>query len=229
MKTAVVTGAGSGIGRATAIALASRGMRVVLIGRSRAALDETARSCAAGAAVLAVDLTGDYAISDALDPDRDVHVLVHSAAKYGRARVEATTAADWDSILATNVRAPALLTARLLPALRRAAGDVVFVNSSVVSTAGVDVSAYAASKAALKALADALRAEENANGVRVLSVYPGRTATPMQAQVHASEGRAYAPARLLQPADVAAAIAAAIALPRTAEVTDIHVRPALKT
>ena len=90
------------------------------------------------------------------------------------------------------------------------------------------MSGYAASKYALKALADALRAEVNALGLRVLSVYPGRTASRMQAEVHAAEGRPYRPETLMQPEDVAASILAALALPRTAELTDLHIRPALK-
>jgi len=78
-------------------------------------------------------------------------------------------------------------------------------------------------------MADSLRAEVNAKGVRILSVYPGRTASPMQEAVHRSEEKAYSPERLLQPGDVAAMVLAALALPRTAEVTDLMLRPMLKT
>jgi short-subunit dehydrogenase len=73
-------------------------------------------------------------------------------------------------------------------------------------------------------MADSLRAEVNPLGVRVLSLYPGRTATPMQAQVFALEGRPYTPDRLMQPEDVAHTAVAALALPRSAEVSDIHVQ-----
>ena len=64
---------------------------------------------------------------------------------------------------------------------------------------------------------------------RVLSVFPGRTASRMQAEVHAAEGRDYHPERLLQPEDVAATVLASLALPATAEITDLHIRPALKS
>ena len=64
--------------------------------------------------------------------------------------------------------------------------------------------------------------------MRVLSVYLGRTATPMQEEVYRTEGRPYHPERLIQPADVADAILDALGLPRTAELTDLHLRPALK-
>ena len=78
-------------------------------------------------------------------------------------------------------------------------------------------------------MADSFRDEVNERGVRVLSVFVGRTASRMQAAVHEHEGRPYRPERLLQPDDVASMIVAALQLPRTAEVTDLHIRPMLKT
>ena len=85
--------------------------------------------------------------------------------------------------------------------------------------------AYAASKHGLKALADALRAEEGGNGIRVTSVYPGRTATPMQEKVHRQEGREYDPERWITPEAVATTLLTALDLPRGAEVTDLTVKP----
>jgi NADP-dependent 3-hydroxy acid dehydrogenase YdfG len=90
------------------------------------------------------------------------------------------------------------------------------------------VAQYSATKHALKAIADSLREEVNAEGVRVVSVYPGRTATPMQAEVHELEGKPYKPERLMQPADVAEVVLTALTLPRTTEVTDLMVRPMAK-
>jgi len=117
------------------------------------------------------------------------------------------------------------VTQALLPALGRGSGQVVFLNSSSGVAARGGLAAYAASKHALKALADSLRDEVNTLGVRVLSLYPGRTATPMQEALFAHEGRPFTPERLLQPEDVAKALLAAVELPRTAEVTDLHLRP----
>jgi NADP-dependent 3-hydroxy acid dehydrogenase YdfG len=107
-------------------------------------------------------------------------------------------------------------------------GQIVFINSSAGLTAKAGAGQYAATKFALKAIADSLRAEVNALGLRVLSVYPGRTASPMQAAIYKMEGKAYNPERLLQPEDVAACVINALSLPRTAEVTDIQVRPLVK-
>ena len=75
---------------------------------------------------------------------------------------------------------------------------------------------------------DALRDEVNEEGIRVLTAYVGRTATPMQAKVHETEGRTFRPAELIQPEDVAAVIVNTLGLPRTVEVTDITMRPAKK-
>ena len=125
----------------------------------------------------------------------------------------------------TNVRAPYLLTQALLPLLRRRQGQVVFINSSVGLAARAQVGPYAATKHALKALADSFREEVNTSGLRVLSVYLGRTASPMQAMIHAMEGKPYYPEYLIQASDVAAVVLNALCLPRTAEVTDISIRP----
>ncbi len=88
-----------------------------------------------------------------------------------------------------------------LPALRAARGTVVFVNSGAGLVAHPQWSAYAASKFGLRALADSLRAEEQEHGVRVTTVYPGRTATPMQQKVHAQEGKEYDAVGLDRPRD----------------------------
>jgi NADP-dependent 3-hydroxy acid dehydrogenase YdfG len=138
-----------------------------------------------------------------------------------------------DHMYRLNLRTPYLLTRRLMPLLQRARGQVVFVNSSAGLHASAGASQYAATKHALKALADSLRCEVNDDGIRVLSVYPGRTASPMQERLHhqhsvCGQRAPYVAADLLQPDDVAAVVVQALSLPRTAEVTDLHVRPFVK-
>ena len=112
--------------------------------------------------------------------------------------------------------------------LKSRRGQIVFINSSLGLASKAEAGQYAAAKHALKALADSLRDEVNADAVRVLSVFPGRTATPMQAALYAKEGKAYHPEVLLQPEDVAAVVINALTLPRTAEVTEIRIRPLKK-
>jgi NADP-dependent 3-hydroxy acid dehydrogenase YdfG len=121
-----------------------------------------------------------------------------------------------------------VLTQALLPGLRRARGQVVFINSSAALRSSATNVLYAATKAGLKAFADGLRAEVNQDGVRVVSVYAGRTATPMQEAVHEREGRQYRPDVLLRPEDIAEVVLGALALPASAEVTDVNIRSMTK-
>ncbi len=152
-------------------------------------------------------------------------VLVHSAGAIRYALAEDASLDDLDLQWRVNLRAPFVLTRALLPLLRSSGGQVVFVNSSAAHLTKPCTAAYAATKAGLKAFADSLRAEVDASGVRVISVYPARTATPMQEAVHTWESREYRPERLLQPDDVALAVMGALDAPRTAEITDVHVKP----
>ena len=104
----------------------------------------------------------------------------------------------------------------------------MFINSSAALRTTVGIGQYAATKHALKAIADSLREEVNGDGVRVLSIYPGRTASPMQEAIHATENKAYQPEHLLQTEDVASVVINTLNLPRTAEITDINIRPLKK-
>src|SRR6185369_10034034 len=105
--------------------------------------------------------------------------LIHSAGVIKLAPFSSASLEDFDTHFQCNVRAPVALTQALLPALIAAKGTVVFINSTVVDNPRAGVSQYAASKHALKAIADCLRDEVNKDGVRVLSLFLGRTATPM--------------------------------------------------
>ena len=101
----------------------------------------------------------------------------------------------------------------------------MFVNSGAGLHANPEWSAYAASKHGLRALADSLRGEEKEHGVRVTSVYPGRTATPMQERVHEQEGKEYDAADWIRPETVADAILHVLDLPRDATIPDVTVSP----
>lgn len=228
-KNALVTGASSGIGRALTLALAQQEASLHLLGRDEAALAELARqarSWGAQTQTYGLDLTDDAAVRDfAGGFAAPLDILVHSAGTVSLAPVKDATLEDFDAQHRLNVRAPYLLTQLLLARLERSKGQVVFLNSGAGLSARAGWSGYAASKHALTAIADALRDELKGSGVRVVSVYPGRTASPMQAQVHEQEGRPYDPAQFVQPEDIAAMIVAALNLPATAEVTDLSVRP----
>src|SRR2546425_2428270 len=231
----VVTGAGTGIGKAAALALGRHGGTLALVGRRPMLLEavvDIAREGGVQARAYPADLASEEEISDLAGTlKRDfgrVDILVHCAAIVRPGAVADASADDFDRHYQTNLRGPYLLTQALLPLIRARQGQIVFVNSSVGLQARGQVGQYAATKHALKAIADTLREEGNRDGVRVLSVYPGRTATPSQEVLHALEGRSYRPDRLLQPEDIATMVVSALCLPRTAEVTDIQIRPMLK-
>jgi NADP-dependent 3-hydroxy acid dehydrogenase YdfG len=235
-QIAVVTGASSGIGKAIALGLAAHGATLCLIGRRLEMLQRVAASAQATASRVVcygADLTRDEEIGEltaGLERDfRTLDALIHCAGVYSLGRIEAAPVEDFDRQYRTNVRAPYMVTQALLPMLRCRRGQIVFMNSSVGKRAPANVGQYAATKHGLKAIADSLRDEVNADGVRVLSVFLGRTATPMQAAIYEMEGRTYRPELLLQPEDVAAVVINALTLPRTAEVTDISIRPFKKS
>lgn len=227
MATHLITGAGAGIGAALTQRLADRGDDLVLLARNGDRAEDL-RERFPGARTLVADLAAPAAVGDALRdqglPER-VDSLVHAAGVVELGTVEQLTSEDWSQTLDVNLVAPAVLTQALLPALRAARGTVVFVNSGSGLRANPQWSAYAASKHGLRALADALRAEEQPAGVRVTSVYPGRVATRMQEKVHAQEGKEYDPADWIAPESVAGTILSALDLPRDAELTDVTVRP----
>lgn len=246
MSTFLITGATGGIGGAVARALHRRGDDLLLAGRDAARMAALvaelpgARPLVGDLAKLAelaeladstelADSNGSNASSGLADlvagVDR-LDGLVHCAGTVWLGTVAETPWRVWRDTLMLNLAAPAELTRVLLPALRAAGGQVVFVNSGSGQRANPGWSSYAASKFGLRALADALRAEEAGNGVRVSTVYPGRTATEMQRQVRAAEGGEYDPEDYLSAQAVATVVLAALDTPQGAEVTELTIRPA---
>lgn len=218
----VVTGAAGGIGAALARELAA-GHDLILSGRNVGALE--ALCAEVGGTPLVLDLTRPESFEAALAGLGRVSNVVHNAGVVELGAVAEQGHAVWSHTLAVNVVAPAELTRLLLPRVRAERGSVVFVNSGAGLRANAGWGSYAASKFGLKALADALREEEAAHGVRVTSVYPGRTATPMQQKVRSQEGAPYTPEAFVRPESVAALIAFALNAPRDALLPDLSVRP----
>lgn len=222
---AVVTGAGTGIGRATAELLATRGLHAVLAGRTLATLDE-ARAAIEAAGGTAECVVTDVGVADDVDRlvavigDRPVAALVHSAGNHIAKTFAATTRADYDRQLAVNLTGPFFLTQALVPRFIDGAG-VVFVSSITNERARSLHTAYAASKAALLALTRHLALELGPH-VRVNCVSPGATATAMlqeyvdaatatltekeQKDMRAADRSRILLRRVAQPAEVAATI-----------------------
>jgi short-subunit dehydrogenase len=227
MTTHVITGAGSGIGKVLTQRLVERDDELWLVVR-----DENRAAAVRGyfptARTLIADLADPRSLASALEAQelpKRLDSLLHVAGVVELGRVADTPVAAWQQQLDVNAVAPAELTRILLPALRTARGHVVFVNSGAGLRVHPEWGSYAASKFAVRAIADALREEERANGVRVTTVYPGRTATPMQEKVHEQEGADYDASRWMQPSSVVTTILTALDLPRDAEITELMVRP----
>ncbi len=223
MGTHLLTGAGSGIGSVLAGVLHARGEDLVLVARSQERADELS-SRYPGATLLVADLSDVDSLAELELPDA-LDSVVHAAGVVDIGPVAELPAWQWRDQLEVNLLAPAELTRCALPALRAARGTVVFVNSGAGLRANSEWAAYAASKHGLRALADALRAEEREHGVRVTSVYPGRTATPMQARVHVQEGKEYDESEWIRPETVADTILHVLDLPRDATIPDVTVSP----
>ncbi|HZG90461.1 MAG TPA: SDR family oxidoreductase [Pseudonocardia sp.] len=221
---ALVTGASRGIGAAVAAALADH-YDLLIGGRDPDAVQAVCERLPS-ARPWPVDLTDDAALAAATRGIDRLDVLVHSAGIGLLGTVADTPADTWRRQFETNVVAVAELTRLLLPALRAAGGRVVLINSGAGFTARAGWASYAASKFALRALADALRAEEAEHGVRVTSVHPGRVDTDMQREVIAQEGGEYRAAAYLRPESVAAAVRHAVRAPADADVTELVLRPA---
>jgi NAD(P)-dependent dehydrogenase (short-subunit alcohol dehydrogenase family) len=226
---ALVAGASGGIGRAIAFDLLRAGAEVFMLGRSMAKLvepsppDNTRAKCH----FIMADLTENGAvgrIAADISLRGRLDILVLSSGIYERSHEPTVFARQ----IAANLVGPYALIQQFLPFLIRAQGQVVFINSTQGLKAAAGIGQYAATKHAMKAVADSLRDEVNGNGVRVTSVFLGRTATDLQRAIFAAEGRAYSPERLIQPADVAGLVLFLLQLPCTSEVTDVVLRPMLK-
>jgi NADP-dependent 3-hydroxy acid dehydrogenase YdfG len=213
----LVTGATGGIGSAVVEAARNGGYRVLAIGRDAGRLRRL------GAEPVLLDLRDPALLSGPLPPLDRLDALVHCAGVAEVASVGETPHALWTETLAVNVVSAAEITRVLLPALRGAAGHVVFVNAAPGLHAVPRWSAYAASKAALTELADSLRAEE---ALRVTTVYPGGTATGLLAKVRAGFGQPYDPAVSIQPATLAGVVLTILDMREDAYLSEVSVRAA---
>lgn len=225
-----MTGATSGIGAAVGQTLAASGVRVFLVGRNP-------RKLAAAARRIPARLLAGTALADLRSlPDirrllgeisrrlSRLDVLVHCAGEYQWSEPGSVDSESFDLLFEVNVRAPYLLTQALTPLLARARGQIIFLNSSVVKGAGQGVALYKATQHALQGFTDSLRQDLNRRGIRVCSVFPGRTASPRMRRIYARQGKRYRPQVLLSAADVAQLVLAVTQLPQRVEVTDVHLR-----
>ena len=222
-KRALITGAGTGIGRQLALDLAGAGAEVAICGRRRGPLDETMRLAEGGIDAHTADLADPdeaFRLADAVGP---VDILVNNA---GFSSIVRSTRyvgpEEWRAVMDVNTLGPAMLTRALLPPMiEKGAGDVVTVSSMAAISPSIMAGApYSAAKAAVRAWMDVLAAEVQRYGIRCITVFPGEVDTPILDR-RALPPDAAARATMMMPEDVSAAIVMALALPRRATVSEI--------
>ncbi len=218
---AIVTGAGTGIGRATAELLAESGAGLVLVGRRRPMLEETAELMAAAGAeavIISCDLTEsespELIVRQTLERFGEVHVLVNNAGVPGEGiPLHEVRDVLWEEILGTNLTAAFRMCRAVLPSLvEQGRGVIVNVSSTAAHVAMPRMAAYSAAKAGLLALTRSIASDYGSKGVRCNAVCPGPTRTPMTANVldqperHAALTRGIPLGRVAEPAEIARTI-----------------------
>jgi NAD(P)-dependent dehydrogenase (short-subunit alcohol dehydrogenase family) len=234
-KTAVVTGAGSGVGQAIAIALAKLNWRVALVGRRAETLRQTVKRAGKNAKnflVCPCDIGNVKAVETlakrVLAAFKEVEVLVNAAGTNAPKRaLEVLSLEDYHAMIDTNLNGAYYCAQAFLPRMRaRKSGTII----NIVSEAGKQASpkagpAYVMSKFGLTGLTQSINAEERANGIRACAIFPGDIDTPLLGKRPVPPDAA-ARARMLRSEDVAACALLAINLPPRAVVEEVLVRPA---
>jgi NAD(P)-dependent dehydrogenase (short-subunit alcohol dehydrogenase family) len=219
-KVALVTGAGTGIGRAAAQAYARKGAWVVLAGRRAAELQGTAAAISAeggSAAIFPTDVTSDRAVASlvagAVERFGRLDIAFNNAGVGSHNPIEKLSLDEFDRVMATNVRGLWLLIKEEIAVMRAAGkGGVIINTSSIAATGGVaGLSVYAASKAAVDAMTRVLALEAGSDGIRINNVSPGVIKTPMTESLPAAALSAFAAHAALKrigtPEDVADVVA----------------------
>jgi NAD(P)-dependent dehydrogenase (short-subunit alcohol dehydrogenase family) len=229
-KTAIVTGAGRGIGRAIALAFAAEGAAVALAARSRADLAEVAGEirAAGGGRALAIptDVTNDGAVEALVEQTLAdlgrLDILITSAGTAAFAALADSKPADWDAMLSVNLRAAMVCCRAVLPPMmRQGSGTIVNVASIAAKRALPGSAVYTATKAGLFGFSRVLAEELRSTGVRVGVLMPGAVDTPLWDTLGGSPPRD----KMLRPEDVARAAVLMASLPPHAVLEELTLLP----
>jgi NAD(P)-dependent dehydrogenase (short-subunit alcohol dehydrogenase family) len=219
----LITGASRGIGRAIAGKLAGKGRKLLLHGRDRSALEETAELVmlqGASARVVVADLAIESGVEAVIESVEEgpLHGLINNAGIAVVKPVAEITPAEWQQTLAINVTAPFVLCSRLLP-LMPSGGTIVNILSIAAKVGFPGWSSYCMSKFAIEGFSQSIREELRPLGVRVVNIYPAATLTEMWENVSGE----WSEERMLDPDEVAGAVVYALERPSDVAVESINI------
>ncbi|TGE10546.1 3-ketoacyl-ACP reductase [Hymenobacter fodinae] len=218
-KTALVTGAGKGIGRAIAVALAQEGVHVALLARTESQLREVAQEIE-GLGVKAVVLTADIAdrasveaaVSKAQAELGDLDILINNAGIGTFAKLVDMDPAEWEKIIQVNLLGTYYATRAVLPQMiARETGDIINIASTAGQRGAATTSAYSASKFAILGLTESLMQEVRKHNIRVSALTPSTVATELAINNKLTDGN---PDKVMQPEDLAEFIISQLKLNR---------------
>ena len=233
-KTAIVTGAGSGVGRAVSLRLAKEGWSVALVGRTQAGLEETMKLAGDGASRLhpfVCDIgdakSAEQTIAGAIATLGSVGALVNCAGtNIPKRALEVLNSDDFNRVIATNLSGAVYFITGVLPAMRKGGGGTIV---NIISDAGLIANskagaAYVASKFGLSGITQSINLEERDKGIRACAIYPGDISTPLLDKRPVPPPQE-ARAKMLQPEDMADCVMLCVNLPQRAVVEQMLVRP----
>ena len=218
-KNALITGAGKGIGKAVAIALAKEGVNIVLIARTQADIDEVAQEINTYD-VKTLALTADVAdinsvnlaIEKAIASFQTIDILINNAGIAAFGKFLELEPSEWERIIQVNLMGVYYVTRAILPnMIERQTGDIINISSTAGLNGNALTSAYSASKFALLGLTDSLMQEMRKHNIRVTALTPSTVATDMAKELNLTDGN---PEKVMQAEDIAELLIAQLKLNR---------------
>jgi 3-oxoacyl-[acyl-carrier protein] reductase len=224
-KNALVTGAGKGIGRAIAIALAKEGVNVGLVGRTKSDLDDLAKELQqyqVKIAVATADVASIYSVNEAVESVQSalgfIDILINNAGVGKFGKFLELSPAEWQEIIQINLLGTYFVTRAVVPQMiEKQSGDIINISSSSAFNPAAVTSAYSASKAAINAFSVSLMQEMRKHNIRVTALSPSTTATDMAIELKLTDGN---PDKVMQPEDLAEFIVSQLKLNRRVFVKD---------
>jgi NADP-dependent 3-hydroxy acid dehydrogenase YdfG len=233
MKTALITGASSGIGKATAEALAAFEMKLILCGRRKEKLEELQKELNVQSHILTFDVSDKSAVAEAIasipSEFKDIDILVNNAGNaHGFGSVAEGALEDWDAMMNSNVNGLLYVTKAVLPGMiERGSGHVVNLSSVAGKQTYANGAVYCASKKAVEAISEGIRLDHTQHGIKVTNIAPGAVETEFsEVRFKGDKERAksvYTGYEPLVAADIADAIAYAVSVPDHVTIADMTI------